>query len=199
MEITNNNEDLDTATLSGEVDVSKFDRKITKAMNDAKFASFGKVSVSRISKEEKVVEKLQREKVLVKDSDDQSTKNKLKEIDIKLSNALNAVDRKNLERDIGNLQNVKKSKEKSASVFKLRENILGSKKREMEPVVVIDPDTGERADTPEEIKRVSLNYCKKLLTNRSPKPDYEESMKNKYKLHEDRMIEKFDDDIEELS
>ena len=71
----------------------------------------------------------------------------------------------------------------------------------MKPVVFIDPDTGEQADTPEEIKRISLNYCKKLLTNKSPRPDYEdqELMNNKYKLHKEMMIDIFDDEIEELS
>ena len=80
-------------------------------------------------------------------------------------------------------------------MFKLKDNILGNKKQSMQPVVIIHPETGDEIGNPEEIKTVTLNYCKKLLTNRKPKEQYREIVENKIRLHHERM--KPDEDEEE--
>ena len=64
---------------------------------------------------------------------------------------------------------------------------------------MVDPASGEEVTTPEEIKRVSLQYCKDLLTNRKPKDEYAEDYMMKEFVHDVRMTEKIEDDIEELS
>ena len=45
-----------------------------------------------------------------------------------------------------------------------------------EPVVLIDPKSKAEVDTPEEIRKVSLDYCTELLTNRKPKVKFEEDL-----------------------
>ena len=97
------------------------------------------------------------------------------------------------------LQTAKKSKGKSAAVFRLKDEVLGSKKNAMEPVIINDPDTDEPIHSPEKIKEASLKYCKNLLTNREPKPAYKEAVRRKEKLHEERMVENIENDCEELS
>ena len=47
-----------------------------------------------------------------------------------------------------------------------------------------------------EIKKASVEYCKELLTNRPPKAEYEEDLAWKRKIHEIRMKEINDDEIE---
>ena len=64
---------------------------------------------------------------------------------------------------------------------------------------LIDSKSGEEVSTPEEIKRVSLEYCKALLTNRKPKDDFAEDILMKELVHNVRMLEKVDDDMDELS
>ena len=46
---------------------------------------------------------------------------------------------------------------------------------------------------------MSLNYCVELLTKRDPKPGYEEVIRMKKELHDVRMKEQKENDIEELS
>ena len=68
--------------------------------------------------------------------------------------------------------------------------MVGAKKSNQEATIITDPVTKSEVNTVEEIKRVSLNYCSELLTNRSPKPGYEDILLWKSKMHELRMKEK---------
>ena len=54
-------------------------------------------------------------------------------------------------------------------------------------------------DSPERIKLLSVKYCKKLLTNRMPTADYEFEIELKNWLHEIRMGEKIQNDIDYLT
>ena len=49
------------------------------------------------------------------------------------------------------------------------------------------------------IKSESLKFCENLLTNRLPKPEFEEEVRAKERLHALRMKEIVDNDVEELS
>ena len=104
--------------------------------------------------------------------------------------------REKLENEIAKLKDMKTKKGKSAVVFKLKENVLGSKKAQQEPAVVKDPDTEKLVTDVEEIKRISLEYCVDLLTNRKPKPGYEEIIEKKKEIHEERMNEIIENDVE---
>ena len=64
---------------------------------------------------------------------------------------------------------MKVKKGKAASVFNLKDKIIGSKKKQQEPAVIKDPNTKKIVTIIEEIKRISLKYCVDLLTNRKHK------------------------------
>ena len=94
---------------------------------------------------------------------------------------------------------MKTSKGVSAAVFKLKENIVGSKKANQVATIVFDPKANIEVTTPEDIKRVSLEYCVNLLTNRKPKKDFEEDILLKDIVHLVRMEELIPDDMEDLT
>ena len=75
----------------------------------------------------------------------------------------------------------------------LKNKIVGKKKGVQEAVVVKDPNRKEIYE-PEEIKKVSLAYCVKLLTNRDPKVKFKEGIELKVQIHEERMKEILDSD-----
>ena len=57
------------------------------------------------------------------------------------------------------------------SVFKIAQSIQGQKNAGMEAHAIVDPYTGQMAVSAKEIKRVSLNYCKEVLTNHDPEDE----------------------------
>ena len=64
-----------------------------------------------------------------------------------------------------------------------------------EPVVLIDPKSKAEVNTPEEIRKVSRDYCTELLTNRKPKVEFEEDLLMKEIMLQIRM--NVDDDEDE--
>ena len=62
-------------------------------------------------------------------------------------------------------------------------------------MAIKNPATNKLVTSCEDIKKVSLKYAVDLLTNRSPKPEYETLLKIKESLHQVRMKEKLEDDI----
>ena len=68
-----------------------------------------------------------------------------------------------------------KKKGKSASIFNLKEKVLGGKKQNQEATSIIDPKTKKRLFDHEEIKKASLQYVCDLLTNEKPKEDFKSS------------------------
>ena len=105
------------------------------------------------------------------------------ETDKRLAEALKNVDRANFEKEIRSLKKTSTAKGKSAAVFQLRDRVLGSKKSEPEATVLKDPKTGKLVDSPDEIKKVSLQYCRDLLTKRPPRNGYKNVIERKKKLH----------------
>ena len=63
---------------------------------------------------------------------------------------------------------------------------------------LIDPATGFNVYKPEDIKRVSIDYCVDLLTSNKPKPGYEHVFEYNKRIHDERMKEYVDNDIDEL-
>ena len=86
-------------------------------------------------------------------------------------------------------------------MFKLKERIVGSKAVGTEAVIIVDPKSEVEVDDPNEIKRVARDYCNDLLTNRQPKPDFEEDILAKEFIHTIRMNDRSCDDsnLEELT
>ena len=99
---------------------------------------------------------------------DDANKN-LEDIDKRLAATLLTKQREAFSKELDELRNMKKSKGKAAVVFNLKEKIVGTKAVASEAVVIIDPKTKAEVSNQNEIKRVSLEYCSDLLTNRLPK------------------------------
>ena len=78
------------------------------------------------------------------------------------------------EKKLHYLDKLKKEKGKSAAIFKLKEKIVGSKKTTQEAVVMKDPESGELIVENDELKKASVKYVSKLLTNRNPKEEFKE-------------------------
>ena len=90
------------------------------------------------------------------------------------------------------------AKGKSAADFGLKDMVLGKRKTPQDQVVLKDPKTGKEVSTPDEIKRVSLEYCVDLLTAKEPPEKFADHINGLKHIHEERMKEKIDDDIDEL-
>ena len=123
---------------------------------------------------------------------------KVESIDGKMAEILKVIESDKFEKDMNHLVNIKETKGKSASVFALKDMIIGKKKSPLEPVVLIDPETGGEVNTPSDIKRVSLKYCVNLLKKNRPKSRFSAILKAKKETHFERMSEAIEDDIEEL-
>ena len=94
---------------------------------------------------------------------------------------------------------MKSCKGGTAAIFKLKEQITGKKKTTQEATTLIDPETKSEVNSVEDIKRVSLEYCKDLLTNRAPSEGFEDVLEYKMLIHEERMKEVLVDEEFDLS
>ena len=96
------------------------------------------------------------------------------------------------------MKELKSSNGKSASQFWLKDQISGKKKGAQEQVALIDPASGFMVYKPDDIKRVSLDYCVNLLETKDPKDGYQHIFKYNESIHNLRMKEYVDGDIDEL-
>ena len=96
---------------------------------------------------------------------------------------------------MNHLKDLKRNKGRAAATFHLKEKILGNKKTQQEPIAILDPETGYEVNKTKDIKKVSLNYCVKLLKDREAKEGYREVVREKDILHNERMKEKVVDDL----
>ena len=151
--------------------------------------SFGKVKFRKSSSTNKKLDKLFKAKQTCSDADEKL------QLDKEIESELEAKRKQNMNKRLEYLRNLKKKKGTAAAVFNLKEAVVGKKKVEQEATVLFDPETKSEVNCVEGIKRVSLNYCKKLLTNRVPNPGYEHIIEMKSKLHEARMMD-FNPDAE---
>ena len=79
-----------------------------------------------------------------------------------------------LANEIADIKDMKQGR--TSKVFKLRERIIGTKKQGQEACAVKDPKTKELIVATEEIKRVSLEYCKEVLSNNKPEAEYKKEI-----------------------
>ena len=101
-----------------------------------------------------------------------------------------------LEKELGDLKSLKDKKGRSAVIFNLKDRVVGKKKSVQEATTMKHPKTGKELTDRKEIREASLEYCVDLLTNRSPKPGFEEGVELIDRIHETRMTETVEDDIE---
>ena len=118
------------------------------------------------------------------------------EVENKIRKELLELERNEFEKNLKYLADIRNKKGSSAAIFKLKEQILGSKKSGQDAVCMEDPDTGQIIVEKESLKNASVRYVSKLLTNRDPKEEYKAEFQIMENLHEIRLDEKFNEDIE---
>ena len=94
------------------------------------------------------------------------------------------------------LQSLKQNKGNAAAIFSLKKRIVGTKSASDEPSVILDPKTNIPIFEPSKIKEVCVEYCKDLLTNREPNEDFVEDLQWKRRVHNTRMEERLESDVE---
>ena len=82
------------------------------------------------------------------------------------------------------------------NILKMKEIVSGSKKIPQEVSAVYDIEKKELVVSNDNIKKISLKHCMNTLKNRKPDKDVEELVELVNKVHEKRMIEKDDEEME---
>ena len=119
-------------------------------------------------------------------------------VDDEMVNVMKQMQKKQFEKEVKHLEQLKSTKGKSSANFHLKDTILGKKKSPQERVVLVDPTTGKDVTTPKAIKEVSLKYCVNLLKNKEPKFKYINYVNVIKEKHKERMLEVIPNDMEEL-
>ena len=185
-----------------ELTIDEADQMFEKELKSVKFASFGKVKVNdspKLSKEISNLKKKKQELVVKNPSGDTKTELEIENIDKEIVKELASSQKEHLDHEIVKFEQILKSKGNAARIFSLKNEIVGAKKISQEPTVIKNPASGEMITNPEEIKETVLKFCKDLLTNREPSEGFETDMIIKRKLHDARMMEEYDDDVDEIS
>ena len=202
-ELLNDNKKLNEIAASEEDKSEILMKQIDKEMRNAKFQAFGKVKEKKNIKKVNHIDLLQKEKIQIFENkkvlSDCDVRQKVTEVEKKLSSALIAQQKDDFVASLKDLRNEKVVKGKAAAVFKLKADVIGSKVHEQEPTSLIDFATNTEVSSCHEIKRVSLEYCKNLLKNRKPSSGFEEELALKQFVHEMRMKENICNDIEVLT
>ena len=81
-------------------------------------------------------------------------------------------------------------------VFAMKKKVGGGKKEAQEPVAIRDPDSNELVVSAEEIKQVTLEYCKKNLTKKEEQEHREKEKEVQEEVHRIRMEEVGDDEFD---
>ena len=74
----------------------------------------------------------------------------------------------------------------------MRALVAGPRKQQQEAHAVLDPKTGQTVDSTEEIKRVNLEHCIKVLKNNIPKEEVKELLGFQSDLHDHMMEDETD-------
>ena len=137
-----------------------------KISDDIKFKAFGKITIKdRSNVKDKPKET----------SEEEEAKELLRK------------QREKAEEELNQLKNLKKGR--VSNVFQIVRSIQGPKKGVVEAHAVADPESEEIAVTAKDIKRISLDYCKKVLSNNNVKEGYDREIGLKEKLHDERMLD----------
>ena len=192
--LTEKNEKLEEAAVVN-ADPTEAMKAIDAELNKVKFKAFGKVKIRNQPKGNKELQKLFKKKSELIIKNDGNTEEELMKIDQLMTENLLLEQRTNLDKELESLKDMKRKKGKSASIFALKNKIVGKKKLEQEATIIKNPANNEEVTDPDEIKRVSLEYCTTLLTNRKPKEKFEEDVKLKTIIHEKRMKEVIEEEM----
>ena len=76
---------------------------------------------------------------------------------------------------------------KVGKIWEVKKRIIGGKIAKNQPTAIINPRTGKLAVSKDEIKSVSLQYCKDTLANNDPAEGFKEEIDKKIKLVKELM------------
>ena len=161
-------EKMDEIIENKSLTIEEVKRKTDAIQTKIKFRAFGKGKPS--------TEKARTRRLATKEKSAGELDRQVKE------KALLSLQSKMMEDKINNVKSLKYGR--ASSVFKMREEVAGSKKQKQEPHAVIDPKTKKLVVSTDEIKRVNLEHCIKVLKNNIPKPEVEELLRFQSELHE---------------
>ena len=173
-------EKIDNVTEDNTLNVDEVMKKIDAIMDKAKFKAFGKSKPMT----QKAVER--RLEIRLKAAQGLDEEDKVKELMRKQYN--------DMEEEINKLKLAKFGR--ATNVHKMKEIVSGSKKSPQEPHAVLDVETNELVVSNEDIKKVTLKHCLKTLENNVPEEDVKLIVELVNDVHEKRMKEEDDDDIE---
>ena len=136
-ELLNDNKKLNEIAASEEDKPEILMKQIDKEMRNAKFQAFGKVKEKKNIKKVNHIDLLQKEKIQIFENkkvlSDCDVRQKVTEVEKKLSSALIAQQKDDFVASLKDLRNEKVVKGKAAAVFKLKADVIGSKVHEQEP------------------------------------------------------------------
>ena len=184
--IINDNEDNPTVIMS----------QIEKELTKTKFKAFDKVTVRKGLKRNMELKNLQKKREHLAKEDNSDNEHEIKAIDNEITKNILSEQRKNLENELNQLKSVAKHKGKTAAIFNLKDKVIGNKKSEQEATTMKHPVSQEVLTKRSEIKKAALAYCVDLLENRKPKAGYEDEILIKDLIHDVRMEEKLEEDVE---
>ena len=198
--LTTDNRKFREIAASAETEtVDSTENKFNKELLKIKFSSFGKVKHIDKKQTSNKINEIRREKEKLVAENKITNEAEIEKLDAKLLETLKEEQKVNMERDLTHLKRLENSKGNAARVFRLKSDIVGGKKNPQEPTAVKDPVTGEIVTDPTKIKNIVISFVKQLLTNRLPSIGYENDLYVKRLLHETRMSERLEADIEYLS
>ena len=156
LDLTTNCEKLESiANKENLLNSEEMMSQLSRRMEKIKFQSFGKVK--------KKVQSLENDKELSKLYEQKHAKDCDEEvIDQRINNKLLEHQLKDYEKKLSSLKQLQSEKGKSASIFRLKEKIVGSKKVSQEAVSMKDPVSGELIVDNDKLKEASVNPPHKL-------------------------------------
>ena len=143
-------------------------KKFNKIHDKIKFKAFGKITVGRKQKE---TIKLSKNKMAIEEE-------------------AKALYNEEVERTNKEIQEIKKLKtSKVGRIWDIKKRIVGGKKATIEATAIMNPKTNKLVVSKEQIKAVTLNYCKETLANNEPSKGFEKIMKAKRYTLEKKLLE----------
>ena len=95
------------------------------------------------------------------------------------------------------LDKLKETKGKAGQVWKIREKVIGGKKKKLASSAIVNPKTNKLVVNKDEIKEVTLKYCVDTLTSNKPEGDFQKEINEK--RQEVKLMMKMDDGIFECN
>lgn len=196
--LSNNNKKLEELIQNDNLnDPDQIEKYIDKEMNKVKFQAFGKVGVKMKKKPSKELVQLQERKMnIVNGNSLENYPNEMKDVEEEIKMTMKRDQKENMKKEMESLDTCLRKKGSTATAFRIKEMVLGSKKKPLESISIKDPVTNNLITKRKEIMKTTLEYCKNLLAKQRPAKGYEQDMESKRTLHLKRLQMKDDEERE---